>query len=71
MQLTSTCVYHRVIGLSRDSPMSEVCALRYSAGLVSTYGNLRRQHLCQTPSCGGEAYPLPTWLSSWNCAIHT
>ena len=46
--------------------MSEVYALTYLAGLVSTYGYLRRRHLCQTPSRGGEAYPVRTWLSSWN-----
>ena len=51
-------------GLSRYSPMSEVFAPRYLAGLVSTHGHLRSQHLCQTPFYGGEAYPVRTWLSS-------
>ena len=27
--------------------------------------------MCQTPyKTVGEAYPVRTWLSSWNCAIH-
>ena len=26
---------------------------------------------CQMPLKGGEAYPVQTWLSSWNRAIHT
>ena len=49
--------------------MSEVFAPRYLAGLVSTHGWLRSRHLCQTPLNGGEAYPVRTWLSSWNRAI--
>ena len=32
--------------------MSEVCAPRYLAGLVSTHGQLRSRHLCQTPLNG-------------------
>ena len=44
-------------GLSRYSPMSEVFAPRYLAGLMSTYGYLRSRHLCQTPLNGGEALP--------------
>ena len=27
------------------------------------------RHLCQTPLNGGEAYPVRTWLLSWNRAI--
>ena len=49
--------------------MSEVFAPRYLAGLVSTHGYLRSRHLCQTPLNGVEAYPVRTWLTSWNCAI--
>ena len=49
--------------------MSEVFAPRYLAGLVSTHGWLRSRHLCQTPLNGGEAYPVRTWLLSWNRAI--
>ena len=56
-------------GLSRYSPMSEVFAPRYLAGLVSTHGQLRSRHLCQTPLNGGEAYPVRTWPLSWNRAI--
>ena len=44
--------------------MSEVFAPRYLAGLVSTHGELRSRHLCQTPFKGGEAYPVHTWLVS-------
>ena len=57
--------------LSRYSPISEVYAPRYLAGLVLTEGQSRSQHLCQTPLSMGEAYPVPLWLSSCNCAIHT
>ena len=46
--------------------MSEVSAPRYFAGLVSIHAQLRSRHLCQTPLYGGEAYPVRTWLSSWN-----
>ena len=28
-----------------------------------------KRQLCQTPLNGGEAYPVRTWLSSWNRAI--
>ena len=58
-------------GLSRYSPMSEVCTPRYLAGFVSTHGELRSRHLCQTPLNGGGAYPVHTWMSSWSRAIHT
>ena len=57
--------------LSRYSPMSEVCAPRYLAGLVSTHGQLRSPHLCRTPLHVGEAYPVRTWLSSWVALYHT
>ena len=50
--------------------MSEVCAPRYLAGLMSTHGELRSRHLCQMPLKGGGADPVRTWLSSWNRAIH-
>ena len=32
---------------------------------------MRSRHLCQTLLNGGEAYPVHTWLSSWNRAMHT
>ena len=51
--------------------MSEVCASTYLAGLVSTHVYLTSWHLCQTPLNVGEAYPVHTWLTSCNCAIHT
>ena len=38
--------------------MSDVCAPRYLAGLVSTQEKLRSPHLCQVPLNGGEAYPV-------------
>jgi hypothetical protein len=71
VQLTSTCVYHRVIGLSRYSSMSEVYAVRYLAGLMSTYGYLRSRHLAKCLHVGVRLNPARTWLLSWNRAIHT
>ena len=50
--------------------MSEVCAPRYLAGLSCTHEYLRSERLCQTPLNRGDAYPVRTWLSSWNRAIH-
>ena len=49
--------------------MCEVFAPIYLAGLVSTHGQLRSRHLCQTPLKGGEVHPVRTWLTSWNRAI--
>ena len=51
--------------------MSGVCAPRYLLGPVSTHGWSTSLHLYQTPLSEGEAYPVHTWLSSWNPAIHT
>ena len=47
--------------------MSEVCAPRYC--LVSTHGWLKAGTCAERP-LNGEAYPVRTWLSSWNRAIH-
>ena len=46
--------------------MSEVCAPRYLAGLMSTHRHLRSRHLCQRPLQGVEAYHLRTCrYGSW------
>ena len=47
-----------------------MCAPRYLAGLMTTQGSLTSRQLCQMPLNGGEAYPVRTWLSSWNRSIH-
>ena len=70
MQLTSTCVCHRVIGLSAYSSMSAVYAMRYLVGLMSTYGYLRSRHLAKCLHTGVRLNPARTWLSSWNCTVH-
>lgn len=37
----------------------------------ATHGYLRSRDLRQTPLNGCQAHYICTWLSSWNCAIHT
>ena len=50
--------------------MSEVFAPRYLAGLVVYPWVVEKPALVQTPLNGGEAYPVRTWLLSWNRALH-
>ena len=58
-------------GLSRYSPMSE--CVHQDTWQISCLPTGR----CEAGTCakrllyGREAYPVRTWLSSWNCAIHT